>query len=412
MKFTTRLMAAFGLMQAVFMAAPSTIDARDVEGIAAIVNDQVISLYDVDQRVDLFFATSGIKKTPQMNERMREQVLRSLVDEKLQLQEAERVEIKVEDDEIKRRMESLAGESSMTLDGIKSFLDENKIEPEALEGQLHAELAWRQFVRRSFGGRVKVGDQEVDEQYNKAVRAVNQTRYLVSEILLNLDAFANEQQVAQLSNEIVRQLQSGVDFAAVARQFSIAPTASRGGQLGWITAEQLDPRLGTVLRQMQPGQISRPIPTNAGVTILALAAKRAGGNDPRKNKFDVLTVGFPSGTKASRIDKFIADFRTCRRAQSSAKNLQATAKRTGLREWRELPKPMAVAVRDLEAGKLSAPLSTADGTSLFIVCDRKDNLGVDISREAIADNIYSQRVAMMARRHLRDLRRDAVVEYR
>lgn len=412
MKFTTRLMAAFGLMHAVFMAAPSTIEARDVEGIAAIVNDQVISLYDVDQRVDLFFATSGIQKTPQMNERMREQVLRSLVDEKLQLQEAKRVEIKIEDDEIKRRMESLAGESSMTLDGIKSFLDENKIEAEALEGQLHAELAWRQFVRRSFGGRVKVGDQEIDEQYNKAVRAVNQTRYLVSEILLNLDAFANEQQVAQLSNEIVKQLQSGVDFAAVARQFSIAPTASRGGQLGWITTEQLDARLGAVLRQMQPGQISRPIPTNAGVTILALADKRAGGSDPAKNKFDILTVGFSKGTKVSRIDKFIADFRTCRSAQASAKKLNATAKRTGLREWRALPDAMAVAVRDLEAGKLSPPLNTADGTSLFIVCDRKDNIGVDISREAIADNIYAQRVAMMARRHLRDLRRDAVVEYR
>lgn len=412
MKFTTRLMAAIGLMHAVFMVAPSTIEARDVEGIAAIVNDQVISLYDVDQRVDLFFATSGIKKTPQMNERMREQVLRSLVDEKLQLQEAKRVEIKIEGDEITRRMESLAGESSMTLDGIKSFLDENKIEAEALEGQLHAELAWRQFVRRSFGGRVKVGDQEIDEQYNKAVRAVNQTRYLVSEILLNLDSFANEQQVAQVSNEIVKQLQSGVDFAAVARQFSIAPTASRGGQLGWITTEQLDARLGTVLRQMQPGQISRPIPTNAGITILALADKRAGGSDPTKNKFDILTVGFSKDTKVSRIDKFIADFRTCRSAQASAKKLNATAKRTGLREWRALPDPMAVAVRDLEAGKLSSPLTTSDGTSLFIVCDRKDNIGVDISREAIADNIYSQRVAMMARRHLRDLRRDAVVEYR
>ena len=407
-----KIATGFLLAALSFSLAALPAKARDVEGIAAIVNDQVISLYDVDQRVDLFFATSGIQKSPQMIERMRDQVLRSLVDEKLQLQEAERVEIKIEEAEIKQRMQALAGESKMSLDGIEKFLDDNNIEPEALEGQIHAELAWQQFVRRSFSGRVKVGDQEIDEQYNKAVRAVNQTRYLVSEILLNLDAFANEQQVAQLSNEIVRQLQSGVDFTAVARQFSIAPTASRGGQLGWITADQLDPRLAAVVRQMQPGQISRPVPSNAGIYILALADKRAGGTDPGKNKFDVLTVSFPSAAKASTVNKFVADFKTCRRAQNTAKKLRATAKRTGLREWRRLPRPIAAAVRDLEAGKLAAPVKTEAGTDVYIVCDRKDNLGVDISRDAIADNIFSQRVSMMARRHLRDLRRDAVVEYR
>jgi peptidyl-prolyl cis-trans isomerase SurA len=386
--------------------------AREVEGIAAIVNDEVISLFDVDQRVDLFFATSGIQKSPQINERMRDQVLRSLVDEKLQMQEAKRVEIKIAPTEIEKRMEALAGQSQMSIEGIEKFLSDKKVEKEALESQIRAELAWQQFVRRSFSGRVKVGEREIDEQYNKAVRAVNQTRYLVSEILLNLDAFSSQQQVEQLSNEIARQLRSGVDFPAVARQFSVAPTASRGGQLGWITADQLDPRLGTVLQRMKTGQISPPIPTNAGVYILALGDKRSGGNDASKNKYDVLSVTFAKGTKVGTIDKFVADFKTCRRAQKSAKDLRATAKRTGLRELRSLPQNIATAVGNLEAGQLAKPVNAAEGTSLYVVCDRKDNLGVDISRDAIADNIFSQRVAMMARRHLRDLRRNAVVEYR
>lgn len=386
--------------------------ARDVEGIAAIVNDQVISLYDVDQRVDLFFATSGIEKSPEMRERMRGQVLRSLVDEKLQLQEAERVEIEIEDKEIVDGMTRLAGENQMDLDGIQKFLKDNAIQDETLKTQLHAELAWNQFVRRNFGARIKIGDQEIEEQYTKAVRAVNQTRFLVSEILLNLDAFANEEQVAALSQEIVKQLQSGVDFPAVARQFSIAPTASRGGQLGWITGDQLDPRLSNVLQRMQPGQISPPIPTAAGVYILGLIDKRAGGNDPGKNKFDVLTVEFPKKTANSRVDKFIADFKTCRRAQKAAKNLDAKAARTGLRELSSLQPAMRNAVANLEPGQLSAPISTADGPQVFVVCDRKDDLGIDISRDQIENNIYSQRISMMARRHLRDLRRDAVVEYR
>lgn len=404
--------AAVSLAFALLVAPAPELTAREVEGIAAIVNDEVISLYDVDQRVDLFFATSGLGKSPEMRERMRAQVLRSLVDEKLQMQEAKRVEIEVEESEIEESMKRLASEGEMDMDGIQKFLTENDIQDDTLKTQLRAELAWNQFVRRSFGGRVKIGDQEIDEQYNKAVRAVNQTRYLVSEILLNLDSFASEQQVAALSQEIVKQLQAGIDFGAVARQFSISPTAARGGQLGWITADQLDPRLGAVVQRMQPGQISPPIPTAAGVYILGLIEKRAGGSDPGKNRFDVLTIDFAEGTKSSRVDKFVADFKTCRRAQGAAKKINAKATRTGLRELRRLPRTMGVAIANLEAGGVSSPVSTPEGPQLFIVCDRKDDIGIDISRDAIADNIYSQRLSMMARRHLRDLRRDAVVEYR
>ncbi len=403
---------SLGFLISPLASSAQATQSRDVEGIAAIVNDQVISLFDVDQRVDLFFATSGIAKSPEMTERMRSQVLRSLVDEKLQLQEAKRVDISIPNKDVENRMKTLATEGKMTLDGIKEFLSEKNIETGSLEQQLRAELAWNQFVRRSFGGRVKVGDQEIEEQYNKAVRAVNQTRFLVSEILLNLDNFSNEQQVAQLSGEIVKQLQSGVDFGAVARQFSIAPTAARGGQLGWVTADQLDKRLAGVVRKMKPGQVSSPIPTNAGLYIIALADKRAGGNDPSKNQFDVLSLTFEKDTKAGKIDKFAADFKTCRRAQKSAKKANAVAKRTGLRELRQLPRQMANAVGELEAGSLTNPISTAQGIELYAVCDRKDDLGIEISRDQISDNIFSQRVAMMARRHLRDLRRDAVVEYR
>ena len=400
----------FALALCLATALPAA--ARDIEGIAAVVNDQVISLYDVDQRVDLFFVSSGIEKTPEMTERMRQQVLRALVDEKLQLQEAQRVEIEIESTEIEERMELLAKQDDRTLDGIKTFLKDKAIEEETMQAQIRAELAWNQFVRRSFSGRIKIGEQEIDEQYEKAVKAVNQTRYLVSEILLNLDSYSSEEQVRQLSGEIIKQLQSGVAFPAIARQFSIAPTAAQGGQLGWISADQLNPRLSQVVRQMQPGQISPPIPTTGGIYILALVDKRAGGNDHAKNKFDVLTVGFKANTGDKKIAKFISDFRTCRRAQGDAKKLKADVKRSGLKELRALPAPVIQAVVNLEAGEIAPPLKAGYTTNVYSVCDRKDDLGVDISREQIADNIFAQRIAVMARRHLRDLRRDAVVEYR
>ncbi|MED5565924.1 MAG: peptidylprolyl isomerase, partial [Pseudomonadota bacterium] len=231
-------------------------EAREVEGIAAIVNDEVISLYDVDQRVELYFVSSGIVRSRETVERLREQALRELVDEKLQMQEARRVEISIEEEEIEREINRLSEGFSTSQISITEFLEERGIKERTLESQIEADLAWSQFIRRSFGGRIRVGDDEVDEQYRKVKRAIEQPRFLVSEILLNADTLTDQQRVARISQEIVAQLRNGVDFSAVARQFSVSPTAARGGQLGWVTLEQLDPALGSVLTKMEPGQIS------------------------------------------------------------------------------------------------------------------------------------------------------------
>ena len=386
---------------------------RDIEGIAAIVNDQVISLFDVDQRVDLFFVTSGLEKSPEMRDRIRQQVLRSLVDEKLQMQEARRVEIEIGDEEISNSVKRLAAENKMSYEGIQEFLLENDIQEATLKAQVESELAWNQFIRRSFGGRLTISEQEVDEQYEKAVRSVNEPRYQVSEILLNIDSFADDERVTEISNTIVEQLKNGVDFGAVARQFSIAPSAADGGQLGWVAADQLDEVRASIVKQMQPGEISRPFRTQEGVYIIGLADRKQGGaTDPMKNKFDVLTIGFSDDTSPAAVSKFAADFTTCRSAQRSAKQLGAEAKRSGLKELRELPTVLHAVLNPLEAGGLAVAEDPEQGRQVYIVCDRKDDLGIQISRDAISDNIFGQRLSMMARRHLRDLRREAVVEYR
>lgn len=392
-------------------ATPDT--QRDVEGIAAIVNDKVISLFDVDQRVDLFFATSGIERSPQMRERIRSQVLRLLVDEELQMREAERVEIKVEEEEIDNNIRRLAGESQMTIEGIREFLNGKGIEDDTLKRQIETELAWSQFVRRSFGGRLKIGEQEIEEQYKKAMRSLSEPRFKVSEILMNIESFANEDEINALSNEIATQLKNGVDFGAVARQFSISPSSARGGDIGWVTADQMDEQLARVVVQLEPGQISLPIRTTAGVYIIALAQRREGNaGDPMKNQFDILSVNFDTSISADTVVNYLADFKTCRRAQDAAKEMNAEIRRSGLRELREFPPALHNMLQNLEAGQSTQPQSTPEGSVAFIVCDRKDDQGTQVSRDTIADNIYSQRIAMMARRHLRDLRREAVVEYR
>lgn len=398
------------LSSTVFAATP---EIREKEGIAAIVNDEVISLYDVDQRVRLFMVTSGIPETPETTDRLRSQVLRSLIDEKLQMQEARDVEIDIQPGEINDSITRMAQQGNMSRDEIISFLKDNNINEETLRGQIEAELAWNQYVRRRYGGRISISDTDIDEQYNRAVEAFDQPRYLISEILLSFDGFGDQARVQQVIEEIIRQLKAGVDFGAIARQLSISATAARGGDVGWVNENQLDPNLQTVLREMQPGQISNPVPTPAGIYIIALRDRQeGGGRSPLRNQYDLLQILLDKDKGSGPLDKISSAFKTCKAADEEAKNAGATANRTGLQPLAAFDPALRAIVGPLEAGQLSDILESADKWVMFAVCDRKDDVGMSISRDAIADNLYSQRMAMLARRHLRDLRRDSVVEYR
>ncbi len=388
--------------------------SRNVEGIAAIVNDEVISLYDVDQRVDLFLATSGIQRSPETVDRLRGQVLRALVDEKLQLQEARDVDIDISKSEVDDDIKRMAQQSGRTLDQVLAFLSENKIDEITLRQQIMAELAWDQFVRRRYGGRVSISKTDIDEQYRRAMDAIDQPSYLMSEILISADNVGDEARLRGVTEEIIRQLQSGVDFSAIARQLSSSASSARGGDVGWVYENQLDPRIQAVLRDMQPGQISAPIPTPAGVYIIGLRDKQAGGGkSPLKNQFDLLNIAFSKTGDTAAIQAVRQNFRTCKAAQQEAKDKGASiSERTGLQPLAAFDPSLRSVVSQLEAGQMTEIMEAADSMVLIIVCDRKDDVGVQISRDAIENNLYSQRVSMMARRHLRNLRRDSIVEYR
>ena len=180
-KFMTTKNKIIALIFMAFMSS-ITVEAREVEGIAAIVNDEVISKFDVDQRVNLFLVTSGIERTPQNVDGLRRQVLRSLIQEKLQLQEARDSEIDVSRAEINAAMQDMAAGSNRSLDEVEKFLKENNVHIRTMEDQIEAELAWNRFVRGRFGGQISIGELEIDETLERAKQAMNQDRVNISEI--------------------------------------------------------------------------------------------------------------------------------------------------------------------------------------------------------------------------------------
>ena len=402
----------------IFMALMTfnTAEAREVEGIAAIVNDEVISKFDVDQRVNLFLVTSGIERTPQNIDGLRRQVLRTLIQEKLQLQEARDSEIEISRAEINAAMQDMASGTNRSLDEVEKFLKENNVHIRTMEDQIEAELAWNRFVRGRFGGQVSIGELEIDETLERAEAAMNQDRVNISEILLLANNQLDGQRLMSEAAQIVQQLRAGINFGAVARQFSAASSSASGGNLGWIPVNQLDENIVPIIENMAAGDISDPIETSAGIYIVQLNSKQqSGGIDPMRNLFDLLIITYDVTTEGhlAKLESLRDSFTTCKNTEAKAKEMDArNVTRTGQVELRRFPKNLQSEISTTEAGQVIGPKKNEKIAEMVVVCDRKDDQGATISRDAIENNLYSQRLAIMARRHLRELRRDSIVEYR
>ena len=402
----------------IFMALMTfnTAEAREVEGIAAIVNDEVISKFDVDQRVNLFLVTSGIERTPQNIDGLRRQVLRTLIQEKLQLQEARDSEIEISRAEINAAMQDMASGTNRSLDQVEKFLKENNVHIRTMEDQIEAELAWNRFVRGRFGGQVSIGELEIDETLERAEAAMSQDRVNISEILLLANNQLDGQRLMSEAAQIVQQLRAGINFGAVARQFSAASSSASGGNLGWIPVNQLDENIVPIIENMAAGDISDPIETSAGIYIVQLNSKQqSGGIDPMRNLFDLLIITYDVATEGhfAKLVSLRDSFTTCKNTESKAKEMDArNVTRTGQVELRRFPKNLQSEISTTEAGQVIGPKKNEKIAEMVVVCDRKDDQGATISRDAIENNLYSQRLAIMARRHLRELRRDSIVEYR
>ena len=247
---------------------------QDALRAAAVVNDEVISVLDLLMRVRLAILGAGMDDTPETRNRIARQILGRLIDERLQHQEAERLDIKVSDNQVDLAVEALAKQNKVTREQLFDALNQRKIFASTLRDQLRAELAWRFVIQRSLTSKVTISEDEIDEVAARVAARGGTLERRVSEISLTVETALQEDEVRQNAERLLEQLRQGGNFAGLARQFSQSATANLGGDLGWIKAEDLSEELNRVLTSMQPGQISPPIRTLTGFTILALRDQR------------------------------------------------------------------------------------------------------------------------------------------
>ena len=254
------------------MTMMGTVDPH-VRKATAIVNGSIITDTDVDHRLALVMIANSGRVSDEEKQVLRLQVLRNLIDEMLQIQEAGENEVNIPQSEVDQAYNRVASNFRQTPDQFAVYLRQGGTAPDSIKQQIRAELAWNRLLRRRVEPFVNVGDDEVQSIIRKLEESKGQDEFRVGEIFLSATPELQGQVMAD-AQRIVEQVRSGASFVAYARQFSEASTAAVGGDLGWVRAEQLSPALQGLVSAMTRGTVSDPVSVPGGVAIIALVDKR------------------------------------------------------------------------------------------------------------------------------------------
>lgn len=409
--------------------------------IAAVVDEAVITTQDLNDRLNLVAATTGVPNEPEIRRRLTQQVLRGYIDEKLQLREAERLGLQVTDADIDQTLGVLAQRNRLELPAFRKALVERGIAEPVLRSQLRGQIAWAKVVGRELKPKVAVTQDQVDLSLREAASGEGGVELLVSEILLPVDSPQDEARVLRDAQGVAATLRGGGDFAALARQVSVASSREEGGDLGWLRPATILPQLRQQLVALSPGGVSEPVASPAGVHIFKVRERRAPGQAAAGEAAKRLVVTkvllaqvllpLAPDAKADQVKAAQARAREIGPGLRGCDAVDAYARKagsdgSGKLGWldvKDLPGPLRGVVAGLEPGRASEPLRGPLGIQLLMVCDRQGREETVAApppppppppptRESVRQRLEEEQLERLAARYLRDLRKDAYIDLR
>jgi len=365
------------------------------------VNDRIITNWEVDQRARFLelFGTPG--------DLVREAEER-LIEERLQLVVAERMGIRLTEEQLREGMAEFAGRVDLTVDEFVEIIGSAGIDPESYRDFIRAGMIWREVARQRFAPRVEISNAEVD----RAMAIYSQrgaVRVLLSEIVLPT---AGLQQIE--SRRLARQLaeiRTTAAFAAAARQHSIAESAAGGGEIDWIPLINLPPDLAGLLVSLSPGQVTPPIPLPQGITLYQLRRlEQLETIPPAASAVSYVQVALPgrgSGAAARELASVLARVDACDDFNGALRGASEDTLRFETRKLTELPAKVALELARLNPGQGSTGMSQGDTLVYLHLCARTLAGETPFEREGVRERIFNDRIGQMSSAFLAEMRADA-----
>ncbi len=388
----------------------------------ARVNGEIITQTDVDQRAALFQFINGMQLSPEEFEQLKVQVFAALVDEKLKLQEARANDIVVTDEQVRARFEQVAGRYGQRPQEFAKVLADNGSSSISLGNQLRSEIAWDRLLGRKVEPFTSVSKDEVEAIIERMKLAKGTAEYRLAEIYLSASP-ETAQATFDNAKRIIEQIKQGGSFAEFARQFSEASTAVVGGDLGFVRLDQLPPSLAQTAQELQPGQLAGPVEVPGGFSIVYLVdVKRVLMADARDAVLSLkqMTLPIPPSIAPDAANAMAARFVTATQQLNGCGSVDAAAAQLGASvvgrdevSMRDIPPQLQNTLSNLAVGRATQPFgSQQEGISVLVLCGREMPSEIKApSVDMVEQQLLEEKVEKRAKRYLRDLRLDALIQY-
>ncbi|MGQ3297771.1 peptidylprolyl isomerase [Reyranella sp.] len=390
--------------------------------VVARVNDDAITDFDLAQRVMFAIRTSGLQDSPDLRQRMAPQMLRQMIDERLQVQNAKQLGVKPSAAEVAGRYAEIERAAGLGQGQFKQYLQSVGISPDIATQQIEAQIAWSKIIRRKVRSQVDVSEAEVDDAMNRMRANVGKTETRVAEIFVPVDRADGVDEGKRSADRIMEQLRRGAPFAAVAQQFSQGASAASGGDLGWVLPGALDPSLDAVIERTQPRTFSEPVRSVSGWHILYVVDRRpfaAARPDDVKLNLVQMTLALPPNATPEETSRATAEAQKALGGVRSCSDLHVQARQVkgstsgdlnGVRVGDLAGNPqMYEQLPRLPIGGTAGPFRVAEGLQVVALCGKAGGDGLP-TREAIQQQLLIQKLDSAGRRYMRDLRRQATVD--
>ncbi|OAN53167.1 parvulin peptidyl-prolyl isomerase [Paramagnetospirillum marisnigri] len=399
--------------------------AQEVDRIAALVNDDMITVRDLEARLKLAIVMSNLQDSLENRRRAVPQVLRKMVDERLQMQEASRVKVNIGADEINRSIANIERGNRMRPGQLLASLRQAGVDVDAVREQIRADVTWVRVMSRVLGPNIKVGEDEITDRIDLLKQRIGRPEYMLAEIFLAVDNPKQEEEARKLGERLLEQVRAGAPFPALARQFSQSGSAGNGGMLGWVIDTAIDDEIKSAVAGMNKGDVSPLIRVGTGFNIVTVLDKRiAGAHLADDETMTIAQVLFPrpvaSGGPSpeqlkAKATELTQPIKGCRDFEEFGRKLGSDAfGRMENGRKSELPPQVLAVVKDIALETPSRPVESPEGYFVYMVCSRTalGQAGALPSRDVIRRQIEEERLELQGKRYLRDLRRAAFVEFR
>lgn len=405
---------------------PKLIEAPpDADAIAAVVNGDVITRADVENRARLFALSTGLRLTPELLGRLRPQITRELIDDRLRLQEIQHRRIVVADADVAAAIGLAEKRNNLPPGGLRQRLEGSGVAYSILIAQMRTSLGWNRVLRQTLAERGLVTESEVNEQEKIFKKQEGEPQYRVGEIFVAAEDPSHLNDARKFADIVIQQLRAGAPFGIVAAEFSQSETALKGGDLGWVRPDQLDPTVGKLVQEMPVGAVSNPVPVPGGFAVITLVEKRKVGVDlatvlnvrqafyPFTSPLDPQAPTEQQQEALKRAQALSASAKSC--GELEAANKTSGSKRAsdpGPLRLDRMNAQMQTLLGALEVQKPSKALVTPDGVMVLMVCGKEQKNLAAMTREDIADQLVQERVELASRQLQQDLKRRALIDQR